>query len=61
LTRRRREALFDFGAAKSVDDLGAVELGVRDIADVVSFLAGPKARWVTGQAIEVTGGSALTF
>ena len=32
-----------------------------DIADVVSFLAGPKARWVTGQVIEATGGSALTF
>ena len=32
-----------------------------DIADVVSFLAGPKARWITGQVIEATGGSALTF
>jgi NAD(P)-dependent dehydrogenase (short-subunit alcohol dehydrogenase family) len=32
-----------------------------DIADVVSFLAGPESRWITGQAIEVTGGSALTF
>jgi NAD(P)-dependent dehydrogenase (short-subunit alcohol dehydrogenase family) len=34
---------------------------VRDIADVVSFLAGPKARWVTRQVLEATGGSALTF
>jgi len=32
-----------------------------DIADVVSFLAGPKSRWITGQVVEVTGGSALTF
>jgi 3-oxoacyl-[acyl-carrier protein] reductase len=32
-----------------------------DIADVVAFLAGPKGRWVTGQTIEATGGSALTF
>jgi 3-oxoacyl-[acyl-carrier protein] reductase len=27
-----------------------------DIADVVAFLAGPDARWITGQNIEVTGG-----
>jgi NAD(P)-dependent dehydrogenase (short-subunit alcohol dehydrogenase family) len=32
-----------------------------EIADVVSFLAGPKSRWVTGQVIEISGGSALTF
>ncbi len=32
-----------------------------DIADVVAFLAGPKSRWVTGQTVEVTGGSAITF
>ncbi|MBS0234940.1 MAG: SDR family oxidoreductase [Proteobacteria bacterium] len=32
-----------------------------DIADVVAFLAGPKGRWVTGQTIEASGGSALTF
>jgi len=32
-----------------------------DIADVVTFLASPKARWVTGQVIETSGGSALTF
>lgn len=32
-----------------------------DIADVVAFLAGPRARWVTGQTIEVGGGSGLTF
>lgn len=33
----------------------------QDIADVVAFLAGPQSRWVTGQTIEVSGGSALTF
>lgn len=32
-----------------------------DIADVVAFLAGPRARWVTGETIEVGGGSGLTF
>jgi 3-oxoacyl-[acyl-carrier protein] reductase len=33
----------------------------QDVADVVAFLAGPRARWVTGQVIEVGGGSGLTF
>jgi 3-oxoacyl-[acyl-carrier protein] reductase len=32
-----------------------------DVADVVAFLAGPRARWVTGQVVEVGGGSGLTF
>jgi NAD(P)-dependent dehydrogenase (short-subunit alcohol dehydrogenase family) len=32
-----------------------------DIADVVGFLASDNARWVTGQVIEATGGTALTF
>lgn len=32
-----------------------------DVADVVAFLAGPKARWMTGQTVDVTGGSVLTF
>jgi 3-oxoacyl-[acyl-carrier protein] reductase len=27
-----------------------------DIADVVAFLAGPDARWITGQNIRATGG-----
>ena len=31
-----------------------------DVADVVAFLAGPRARWVTGQTIEAGGGSGLT-
>ncbi|MFC8077115.1 SDR family oxidoreductase [Streptomyces sp. NPDC057307] len=30
-----------------------------DIADVVAFLAGPDSRWVTGQNIDVSGGSGL--
>ncbi len=29
-----------------------------DVADVVAFLAGPDARWVTGQSIRATGGLA---
>jgi len=32
-----------------------------DIADVVGFLASPEARWVTGQVIEASGGTSLTF
>lgn len=32
-----------------------------DVADVAAFLAGPRSRWVTGETIEVGGGSALTF
>jgi 3-oxoacyl-[acyl-carrier protein] reductase len=30
-----------------------------DIADVVAFLAGPDARWITGQNLRVTGGLVL--
>lgn len=29
-----------------------------DVADVVAFLAGPDARWLTGQSIRATGGLA---
>jgi len=32
-----------------------------DVADVVAFLAGPKSRWVTGQTVDVAGGSVITF
>jgi NAD(P)-dependent dehydrogenase (short-subunit alcohol dehydrogenase family) len=32
-----------------------------DIADVVGFLVGDNARWVTGQTVEATGGTGLTF
>jgi 3-oxoacyl-[acyl-carrier protein] reductase len=30
-----------------------------EIADVISFLAGPDSRWITGQRIEASGGSSL--
>jgi 3-oxoacyl-[acyl-carrier protein] reductase len=30
-----------------------------DIADVVAFVASDDARWITGQCIDVTGGSLL--
>lgn len=33
----------------------------QDVADVVAFLAGPASRWVTGEIIEVGGGTGLTF
>lgn len=32
-----------------------------DVADVVAFLVGPRGRWVTGEVIEVGGGSGLVF
>jgi 3-oxoacyl-[acyl-carrier protein] reductase len=32
-----------------------------DVADVVGFLAGKDGRWITGQVLEATGGTALTF
>jgi NAD(P)-dependent dehydrogenase (short-subunit alcohol dehydrogenase family) len=32
-----------------------------DIADVVGFVSSPDARWVTGQVIEASGGTVLTF
>lgn len=32
-----------------------------DIADVVGFLSGPNGRWVTGQVVEASGGTVLTF
>ncbi|HUN36634.1 MAG TPA: SDR family oxidoreductase [Trebonia sp.] len=41
--------------AKTLTPLG--RLGTpEDIADVVAFLAGPDARWITGQNIQATGG-----
>ncbi|BFV60809.1 SDR family oxidoreductase [Kitasatospora sp. CMC57] len=30
-----------------------------DVADVVGFLAGPRGRWVTGQTVDVSGGTYL--
>ncbi|MFD8325725.1 SDR family oxidoreductase [Streptomyces lydicus] len=30
-----------------------------DVADVVAFLAGPQGRWVTGQTVDVSGGTFL--
>lgn len=32
-----------------------------DIADVVAFLAGSAARWITGQTIETSGGTTVTL
>lgn len=32
---------------------------VEDIADTAAFLASPDSRWVTGQLIDVSGGSCL--
>lgn len=32
-----------------------------DIADVVAFLAGPRARWITGETIEASGGTTVVL
>jgi NAD(P)-dependent dehydrogenase (short-subunit alcohol dehydrogenase family) len=32
-----------------------------DIADVITFLAGDAARWMTGQTIVVDGGSSIKY
>ncbi|YCK39375.1 SDR family NAD(P)-dependent oxidoreductase [Actinomadura sp. ATCC 39365] len=45
-------------ALESITALG--RLGEpEDVADVVGFLAGPAGRWVTGQTIDVSGGTYL--
>ena len=46
----------DFVSAIPLHRLGAPD----DIAGLVRFLAGPEARWVTGQVISVDGGQTLT-
>ena len=46
------EALEQAATATPLGRLGTPE----DIADVVAFLAGPDARWITGQNIQATGG-----
>ena len=49
------EALERTAALTALGRLGAPA----DIADVVAFLAGPDARWITGQNIRATGGLLL--
>lgn len=45
-------------ALESITALG--RLGEpEDIADVVAFLASPQARWITGQTVDVSGGTYL--
>lgn len=43
-----------FSAMSAFGRLGTPE----EIADVVTFVAGPQARWITGQVIRVNGGTA---
>ncbi|MFG3697558.1 SDR family oxidoreductase [Micromonospora sp. NPDC047620] len=49
------DALAQTSAFTALGRLGRPE----DIADVVAFLAGPDARWITGQNIRATGGLLL--
>jgi NAD(P)-dependent dehydrogenase (short-subunit alcohol dehydrogenase family) len=46
----------DFLAAVVLPRLGRPD----DIADVVSFLVGPGAAWITGQVISVDGGQTVS-
>ncbi|MFJ9777080.1 SDR family oxidoreductase [Kitasatospora sp. NPDC101157] len=43
---------------ESITALGRIGLP-DDVADVVAFLAGPQGRWVTGQAVDASGGTYL--
>ncbi|MEU8886640.1 SDR family oxidoreductase [Streptomyces sp. NPDC048442] len=45
-------------ALESITALGRIGQP-EDVADVVGFLAGPQGRWVTGQTIDVSGGTYL--
>ncbi|WJV50988.1 SDR family oxidoreductase [Streptomyces flavofungini] len=45
-------------ALESITALGRIGRP-EDVADVVGFLAGPQGRWVTGQTIDVSGGTYL--
>ncbi|MFD0038337.1 SDR family NAD(P)-dependent oxidoreductase [Streptomyces anulatus] len=45
-------------ALESITALGRMGLP-EDVADVVGFLAGPRGRWITGQTIDVSGGTYL--
>lgn len=50
------------GAAFALGKQALKRLGKPDdVADAVAFLAGPGGRWITGQVIEVSGGSAITY
>lgn len=56
------ELFFDGKSPETIQRLSALaafgRLGTPgEIADVVSFLAGPQARWITGQNIRVNGGT----
>lgn len=50
---RGEELVRRFSAMSAFDRLGSVE----EIADVVTFLAGHRARWITGQILRVNGGT----
>jgi NAD(P)-dependent dehydrogenase (short-subunit alcohol dehydrogenase family) len=50
-----REIERDFLSAVVLPRLGRPD----DIADVVSFLVGPRAAWITGQVISVDGGQTV--
>ncbi|NEE38148.1 SDR family oxidoreductase, partial [Streptomyces sp. SID7982] len=58
--RRRRWATAPeaVAALESITALGRMGQP-EDVADVVGFLAGPQGHWVTGQTIDVSGGTCL--
>lgn len=61
LTRNNTYLVDDQAAAERAASRTALgRLGrTEDVADVAAFLAGPDSRWVTGQIIEASGGTAL--
>ncbi len=53
--RSTSEGLAQAAVLSAFNRVGTTE----DVADVVAFLASEEARWITGQFIDVTGGSRL--
>ena len=60
-TDMNAQLLSDSGNRRYVESLSALgRVGtVEEVADAAAFLAGPDSRWITGQYLDVSGGSFL--